>query len=103
LVSALRGFRSLMALHLHGNQLAALDPLSFLNLPALSLLNLAGNRLHTVHRQAFLNVPTLRYLYLSGNQLTHLFPHQFRCFFNDFNFFMLLTFYLIFFNVFIFN
>ncbi|KAL3096035.1 hypothetical protein niasHS_005794 [Heterodera schachtii] len=75
--SAIRGFRMLMALHLHNNLLNGILPaLSFMNLPVLSLLNLAGNQLSAMHRQAFLNAPMLRYLYLSANRLTQILPFQ---------------------------
>uniref|UniRef100_A0A183C8D3 Leucine-rich repeat-containing protein let-4 n=1 Tax=Globodera pallida TaxID=36090 RepID=A0A183C8D3_GLOPA len=75
--SAIRGFRMLMALHLHNNLLhGTLPALSFMNLPVLSLLNLAGNQISAMHRQAFLNVPMLRYLYLSANRLTQIQPFQ---------------------------
>uniref|UniRef100_A0A914H0R2 Uncharacterized protein n=1 Tax=Globodera rostochiensis TaxID=31243 RepID=A0A914H0R2_GLORO len=75
--SAIRGFRMLMALHLHNNLLhGTLPALSFMNLPVLSLLNLAGNQISAIHRQAFLNVPMLRYLYLSANRLTQIQPFQ---------------------------
>ncbi|KAI1732276.1 leucine rich repeat domain-containing protein [Ditylenchus destructor] len=77
---ALRGFRQLMALHLHNNRLTSLGSLSFMNLPVLSLLNLASNRIQTIHRQAFLNTPSLRFLYLTENQLTAVQSHQFSSF-----------------------
>uniref|UniRef100_A0A0N5ATT6 Leucine-rich repeat-containing protein let-4 n=1 Tax=Syphacia muris TaxID=451379 RepID=A0A0N5ATT6_9BILA len=78
--SAIRGFKKLKALHLHGNNITALNLLSFMNLPVLSLLNLASNKIAAIHRQAFLNVPLLKYLYLSGNQITKVYPHQFSSF-----------------------
>jgi Leucine-rich repeat (LRR) protein len=78
--SALRGFRKLMALHLHNNKFAKLPKLSFMNLPVLSLLNLASNRLESIDRQALLNVPSLRYFYLTGNKLTTILPYQFNSF-----------------------
>lgn len=77
---ALRGFRQLMALHIHNNQLRTLGSLSFMNLPILNLLNLASNRVDSIHRQAFLNVPQLRYLYMTDNHLGEILPHQFASF-----------------------
>uniref|UniRef100_A0A915NSI9 Uncharacterized protein n=1 Tax=Meloidogyne floridensis TaxID=298350 RepID=A0A915NSI9_9BILA len=78
--ATLRGFRMLMALHLHNNNLKNLPQLSFMNLPVLSLLNLAANQIRSIHRQAFLNVPQLRFLYLSANQLSEVQPFQFSSF-----------------------
>ncbi|KAF7632368.1 hypothetical protein Mgra_00008217 [Meloidogyne graminicola] len=78
--ATLRGFRMLMALHLHNNNLQNLPQLSFMNLPILSLLNLASNQIRSIHRQAFLNAPQLRFLYLSANQLTEVQPFQFSSF-----------------------
>jgi len=45
---ALRGFRQLMALHLHNNQLKTIAAMSFMNLPVLSLLNLASNKVFKI-------------------------------------------------------
>jgi len=78
--AAIRGFRKLLALHLHDNNITQLEPLQFMNLPELSLLNLARNRIRLIHQKAFLNVPNLRFLYLSDNNLTQLGAHQFRMF-----------------------
>ncbi|KHN82694.1 Leucine-rich repeat-containing protein 15 [Toxocara canis] len=78
--SAIRGFKQLVALHLHGNNITALDALSFMNLPVMNLLNLASNQIRDIHRQAFLNVPNLRYLYLTRNRITEILPHQFSSF-----------------------
>ncbi|KAI6177317.1 hypothetical protein M3Y97_00893500 [Aphelenchoides bicaudatus] len=78
--SALRGFRQLMALHLHNNKIGALDSLSFMNLPVVNLLNLANNRIKSISRQAFINVPSLRYLYLTENKIEEVLPHQFGSF-----------------------
>ena len=78
--AALRGFRQLMALHLHDNKIHTLDALSFMNLPVMSLLNLANNRIRTISRQAFINVPMLRFLYLTDNSIESVAPHQFASF-----------------------
>ncbi|VDK49177.1 unnamed protein product [Anisakis simplex] len=77
---AIRGFKQLMALHLHGNNITSLNALSFMNLPQMNLLNLATNQIKEIHRQAFLNVPNLRYLYLTENRITQIFAHQFSSF-----------------------
>ncbi|VDN18915.1 unnamed protein product [Gongylonema pulchrum] len=77
---AIRGFKQLMALHLHSNNITALEALSFMNLPLMNLLNLASNLISDVHKQAFLNVPNLRFLYLTGNQITEIRPRQFASF-----------------------
>ncbi|MFH4974122.1 hypothetical protein AB6A40_000831 [Gnathostoma spinigerum] len=78
--SAIRGFKQLMSLHLHGNNISSLDPLAFMNLPQLNLLNLASNNIKSIHRQAFLNVPALRYFYLSNNGITEVYAHEFGSF-----------------------
>ncbi|KAE9553817.1 hypothetical protein FO519_002987 [Halicephalobus sp. NKZ332] len=75
--SALRGFRKLMALHLHNNRLEKLEKMSFMNLPVLNLLNLASNKIESMDRQALVNVPKLRYLYLTDNRLRSILPYQF--------------------------
>lgn len=68
--TAIRGFKQLMALHLHNNNINSLGALSFMNLPLINLLNLASNQISTIHKQTFLNVPNLRYLYLTRNRIT---------------------------------
>uniref|UniRef100_A0A1I8EC71 Leucine Rich Repeat family protein n=1 Tax=Wuchereria bancrofti TaxID=6293 RepID=A0A1I8EC71_WUCBA len=78
--SAVRGFKQLMALHLHNNNISALEALSFMNLPLINLLNLASNQISTIHNRAFLNVPNLRYLYLTRNRITNILPHLFGSF-----------------------
>ncbi|VIO86447.1 Uncharacterized protein BM_BM2769 [Brugia malayi] len=78
--SAVRGFKQLMALHLHNNNISALEALSFMNLPLINLLNLASNQITTIHNRAFLNVPNLRYLYLTRNRITNISPHLFGSF-----------------------
>uniref|UniRef100_A0A914WNM6 Leucine-rich repeat-containing protein let-4 n=1 Tax=Plectus sambesii TaxID=2011161 RepID=A0A914WNM6_9BILA len=78
--SAIRGFKQILALHLHNNEIAILEPLAFMNLPLLNLINLAGNQIRSMHRQAFLNVPNLRLMYLSENRLSEVTPNQFRHF-----------------------
>ncbi|VDK82483.1 unnamed protein product [Onchocerca ochengi] len=78
--SAIRGFKQLMALHLHNNNISSLGALSFMNLPLINLLNLASNQISTIHKQTFLNVPNLRYLYLTRNRITDILPHQFNSF-----------------------
>uniref|UniRef100_A0AC34RQ71 Uncharacterized protein n=1 Tax=Panagrolaimus sp. JU765 TaxID=591449 RepID=A0AC34RQ71_9BILA len=78
--SALRGFRKLIALHLHNNRITELPKLSFMNLPVLNLLNLASNKIETIDKQAFLNVPKLKYLYLTDNRLKTILPYQFNIF-----------------------
>ncbi|VDO41695.1 unnamed protein product [Onchocerca flexuosa] len=77
---AIRGFKQLMALHLHNNNINSLGALSFMNLPLINLLNLASNQISTIHKQTFLNVPNLRYLYLTRNRITDILPHQFSSF-----------------------
>lgn len=78
--SALRGFQQLLALHLHNNRIPQLEPLQFMNMPALYLVNLAGNEIQKLHRQAFLNVPNLKFLYLGDNLIEEIEPLQFRPF-----------------------
>ncbi|KAI6239151.1 hypothetical protein M3Y99_00619000 [Aphelenchoides fujianensis] len=78
--SALRGFRQLVALHLHSNRIQTLESLSFMNLPVVSLLNLANNRIKSISRQAFINVPKLRYFYLTDNNIEDILPSQFASF-----------------------
>ncbi|KAI6201977.1 hypothetical protein M3Y96_00899500 [Aphelenchoides besseyi] len=78
--SALRGFRQLVALHLHSNKIQTLDSLSFMNLPVVSLLNLANNQIRSISRQAFINVPKLRYFYLTDNAIEDVLPSQFASF-----------------------
>uniref|UniRef100_A0A1I7W4D7 Leucine Rich Repeat family protein n=1 Tax=Loa loa TaxID=7209 RepID=A0A1I7W4D7_LOALO len=68
---AIRGFKQLMALHLHNNNISSLKALSFMNLPLINLLNLASNQISTIHNRTFLNVPNLRYLYLTRNRITN--------------------------------
>ncbi|MCP9266144.1 Leucine-rich repeat-containing protein let-4 [Dirofilaria immitis] len=77
---AIRGFKQLMALHLHNNNINSLGALSFMNLPLINLLNLASNQISTIHKQTFLNVPNLRYLYLTRNRITNILPYQFSSF-----------------------
>ncbi|CAG9533483.1 unnamed protein product [Cercopithifilaria johnstoni] len=77
---AIRGFKQLMALHLHNNNINSLGALSFLNLPLINLLNLASNQISTIHKQTFLNVPNLRYMYLTRNRITDIIPYQFSSF-----------------------
>ncbi|VDN04553.1 unnamed protein product [Thelazia callipaeda] len=78
--AAIRGFKQLMALHLHNNNITSLGALSFMNLPQMNLLNLASNHITTIHKQTFLNVPNLKYLYLTRNRITNISPHQFSSF-----------------------
>uniref|UniRef100_A0A915KCS3 Uncharacterized protein n=1 Tax=Romanomermis culicivorax TaxID=13658 RepID=A0A915KCS3_ROMCU len=47
--SALRGFRQLLALHVHNNLIEELGPLQFMNMPTLNLINLAKNRIKSIH------------------------------------------------------
>ncbi|CAD5222344.1 unnamed protein product [Bursaphelenchus xylophilus] len=75
--AAIRGFRRLEALHLHGNLITELESMSLMNLPVLNLLNLAHNKISNMSRQAMLNIPRLRMLYLSDNLLEEVLPHQF--------------------------
>ncbi|VDK72945.1 unnamed protein product [Litomosoides sigmodontis] len=75
--SAIRGFKKLMALHLHNNNINSLGELSFMNLPLINLLNLASNQISTIHKRTFLNAPNLRYLYLTRNRITDILPYQF--------------------------
>uniref|UniRef100_A0A0R3RQW3 LRRCT domain-containing protein n=1 Tax=Elaeophora elaphi TaxID=1147741 RepID=A0A0R3RQW3_9BILA len=77
---AIRGFKQLMALHLHNNNINSLGALSFMNLPLINLLNLASNQISTIHKRTFLNVPNLRYLYLTRNRITDILPYQFSSF-----------------------
>uniref|UniRef100_A0A8R1ZCB8 Leucine-rich repeat-containing protein let-4 n=1 Tax=Pristionchus pacificus TaxID=54126 RepID=A0A8R1ZCB8_PRIPA len=77
---AIRGFKQLQALHMHHNDIGALDALSFMNLPVMNLLNLAANKITDIKQQAFLNVPSLRYLYLTDNQIGSLASYQFSVF-----------------------
>uniref|UniRef100_A0A0K0FBG3 Leucine-rich repeat-containing protein let-4 n=1 Tax=Strongyloides venezuelensis TaxID=75913 RepID=A0A0K0FBG3_STRVS len=78
--SAIRGFKQLVSLHFHKNQIIQLEPLSFMNLPTMNLLNLASNQIKTIHKQTFLNVPALRYLYLSNNYIEQIPPYLFSSF-----------------------
>ncbi|PAV62743.1 hypothetical protein WR25_22969 [Diploscapter pachys] len=78
--SAIRGLKQVQSLHMHHNNITALEALNFLNLPVLNLLNLAGNKINELNRQAFLNVPNLRYLYLTDNKISTLYAHQFTTF-----------------------
>ncbi|CAD5216462.1 unnamed protein product [Bursaphelenchus okinawaensis] len=75
--AAIRSFRRLEALHLHGNQIGQLEPMAFMNLPVLNLLNLAHNKITNMTRQSILNIPHLKALYLSDNLLEEIIPHQF--------------------------
>uniref|UniRef100_A0A0K0EP04 LRRCT domain-containing protein n=1 Tax=Strongyloides stercoralis TaxID=6248 RepID=A0A0K0EP04_STRER len=78
--SAIRGFKQLVSLHFHKNQITQLESLSFMNLPTMNLLNLASNQIKTIHKQTFLNVPALRYLYLSNNYIEQIHPYLFSSF-----------------------
>ncbi|CEF60733.1 Leucine-rich repeat and Leucine-rich repeat, typical subtype-containing protein [Strongyloides ratti] len=78
--SAIRGFKQLVSLHFHKNQIIQLESLSFMNLPTMNLLNLASNQINTIHKQTFLNVPALRYLYLSNNYIEQIPPYLFSSF-----------------------
>lgn len=80
--SSIRGFKQLLALHLHRNNIRQLEPLQFMNLPYLNLINLAQNQISDIHRQSFLNVPNLRFMYLSENNITSLESNQFQTFDN---------------------